>query len=229
MTMRALVWLAAAGVVLGLSMAARADGPKVRAERPRLFLRAKTWDGPSVEQIKTWLGRDEYKLVLKKLSSSGNPEMINLALLYMLKGDEAAGKAAIKRLAGYQAIPGESPSYTGIQAERAAAVYDWLHDHPDLTPDVRKKVVAELERAGEAYYKSLKSGGPSTPFYSRVAGAMAGLTAIAISLQGDSPKADEWVAFAADYLKTKNGTVRQMEDGAAGGASYSYHHMFTGR
>ena len=189
-----------AATVMVIFAAVRADAvePKVCPDRPRLFLRAKAWDGPSVEKIKTWLDRDEYKLVLKKLASPNNPQTINFALLYLLKGDEAAGKAAIERLKGYECEPNESPSYTGIKAERAAAVYDWLHDHPDMTPEVRRKIVAELERAGDDYYKSLKSGGPSTPFYSRVAGSMAGLTTIALALQGDSPKADEWVRFAAE-------------------------------
>ena len=226
--MRLLCCVATAGTVISSALAyCEAAEPKVRPERPRVFLRAKSWDGPSIEQIKTWLDRDEYKLVLKKFASPGNPQTINFALMYLLKGDEAAGKAAIERLKQYQADTSESPSYTGIVAERAAAVYDWLHDHPAMTPEVRKSIAAELERAGDDYYKSLKAGGPSTPFYSRVAGAMAGLTAIGLALHGDSPKADEYVRFAADYLKTKNGTIREVEDGAAGGASYAYHHMFT--
>ena len=38
-----------------------ADVPKVREERPRLVLRAKAWDGPSVEKTKTWMTRPEYR------------------------------------------------------------------------------------------------------------------------------------------------------------------------
>jgi len=33
--------------------------PTVRQDRPRLILRAKTWDGPSIEQIKGWMDRPE--------------------------------------------------------------------------------------------------------------------------------------------------------------------------
>lgn len=214
-------------VVMSWLAIASASEPKVRPERPRLFLRAGKWDGPSVEQIKSWVNREDYKLVLRKLASPSYPQAINFALLYMLTGDEAAGKSAVARLKGFRFSSSESPSYTGIQVQCAAAVYDWLHDHPDMTGEVRQAIAAELERAADSYYKSLKSGGPSTPFYSRVGGAIGGLTAAALALHGDSPKAEEYVRFAAEYLKTKKGTVRQMEDGAAGGASYAFHHMFT--
>jgi len=46
--------------------------PKVREERPRLFVRAKAWDGPSVEKIKTWMDRPEYKH-LRQLDTLPDP------------------------------------------------------------------------------------------------------------------------------------------------------------
>ncbi|MDD4890756.1 MAG: heparinase II/III family protein [Phycisphaerae bacterium] len=213
-------------VLASVASVAAADGPKVRDERPRIFWRAKAWDGPSVEKAREWVKLPEYQKRLPKLTS-GEAPVTGWAAAWLLTDDAAAGQKAVAKLKAYKFDGSESPSYMGIVAERAAAAYDWLHNHPDFDDASRKAVAAELERAGDAWLGTLKTGGPSTPFYSRVAGALAGLTTIGLALHGDSPKADEYVKFAATYLKEKNGTIRQMEDGAAGGGSYSLHHEFT--
>ena len=184
--------------------------PTVRPERPRVFLRAKAWDGPSIEKIRRWMKLPEYRQRAKKLHRTA----IGNALLYLLTDDKAAGKRAVEGLKRFR-IGGSSPSYSGIEAQKCAALYDWLHDHPDLDPESRAKIIAHLEHWGDYYLRYLKSGGP-TPFYSRISGAIAGLTAIGLSLHGDSPKADKYVRYAAYYLKNKIGTIRQVEDGATG-------------
>lgn len=195
--------------------------PAVRKERPRVFLRAKAWDGPSLEKIRGWMKRAEYQRRAKKLPRT----TIGLALLYMLNDDKAAGKKAVARF-NRARISGSSPSYSGIEAQKAAALYDWLHDHPDFDKASRERKRKHLEQWGDRFIRYLKGGG-ATPFYSRISGAIAGLTAIGLSLHGDSPKADEYVRYAADYLRTRIGTIREVEDGATCGGCYGYHHEFT--
>lgn len=211
--------------VFGAVTVLGADGddpsPKVRQERPRLFIRQKAWDGPSVEKLREFMKLPEYQRMTRKL-----PDKIGNAVKH-LGGDEAAGKAAVADLKNNMSIKGDSPSYSGISAQRYAAMYDWLHDHPDLDAESRKKMIAHMEKWADGYMESLKSGGPCTPFYSRVSGAIAGLTAMGLALHGDSPKADEYVRYAAEHLRTKMGRIREVEDGAAGGGTYSYHHEFT--
>ena len=56
-----------------------ATQPHVRPDRPRLFLRAKAWDGPSVEKIKQWMDRPEYKAHWDKVLKHDEYSM-NLAL-----------------------------------------------------------------------------------------------------------------------------------------------------
>jgi len=213
-----------AAVVCGAcSMALAADGvPEVRRERPRVFLRATAWNGPSIEKIRGWMNRPEYQQRAKKLPR----KTIGNAVLFLMTGDEAAGQKAVAGLKGFT-ISGSSPSYSGIEAQKCAALYDWLHDHPDFDEASRKAKAAHMEQWADGYMRSLKRGGPSTPFYSRVSGAIAGLTAIGLALHGDSPKADEYVRYAAAYLREKIGTIREMEDGGTGGGSYGYHHEFT--
>ena len=69
-----------------------APAPKVRPERPRVFIRQKAWDGPSVEKLREFMKSDEFKRMSAKL-----PDKIGSAVKY-LAGDEAAGKAAVANL-----------------------------------------------------------------------------------------------------------------------------------
>lgn len=194
--------------------------PTVHHERPRVFIRQKAWDGPSVEKLKEFMKLPEYQRKAKKLSNT-----IGNAVMYLV-GEESAGKKAVADFKKME-IEGKSPSYSGASAQKYAAMYDWLHDHPDLDLESRKKMIAHMERWADDFMQSLKKGGPSTPFYSRVSGAIAGLTVIGLSLYGESSKAEEYVRYSAEYLRTKIGRIREVEDGAAGGGSYSYHHEFT--
>ena len=202
--------------------------PKVREERPRVFLRREAWDGPSIARTKPWMATDEYERRAVKL---GNPkydryEGLNarLAVLYLMKDDKAAGKKALERFKKGR-ISGRTPSYWGISATRHAAVWDWLHDHPDWTPEARAQKIKHLEAWGDKALGYLR-GKPATPFYSRQSGAFVALTCIGLALYGDSPKAEQYVRFAHDYLVNRFGTIREIEDGATGGGTYGYMHEF---
>jgi hypothetical protein len=199
---------------------ALAGTPKVRNERPRLFVRARAWDGPSVEKIKSWLDRPEYKYALKTVSTCRNP------LKFQLLDDAQAGQKAIDYLAGLK-VPRKagSPSYSGIGTTEIALTYDWLRKHPDFTAEKRKPAIACLEWWGDHFKRYLNPG--CVPFYSRNNGALSGLTAVGLALYGDSPKAQGYLDHAYKYLRENTGTIRQMEDGATGGASYGLMHQFT--
>jgi len=204
---------------------ASADGglPKVRDERPRVLLRAKAWDGPSVEQITTWMDRPEYKAQVGDLS--GYP--IGRALRYLLLDDKEAGAQAVemlKKLPAKPTIEG-SPTYTGEHLTVVAAVYDWMHDHPGLDLASRAKAVRYFEAWGDYFTKYLSPG--VTPFYSRNTGALSGLTAIALAIHGESDKAKGYLEHAYKYLRENAGTIREVEDGATGGATYGLFHQFT--
>ena len=43
------------------------DLPEVRKERPRIFLREKPWDGPSLEKTRGWMRLPEYQERARKL------------------------------------------------------------------------------------------------------------------------------------------------------------------
>ncbi len=224
------VWcLAFVGLILS-TVALAADDlelPTVRDERPRLFLRAEEWDGPAVEKIRTWMDLPEYRTRARKLTGGAAryPSHKNRqALLWMLTDDEEAGRRALERFKATQ-IQGRTPSYWGISSVRSAAAYDWLRNHPGWDEESRAAKIAHLEEWGERSMNYLRRN-PSTPFYSRQPGALVALTTIGLALHGDSPKADEMLRFAHDYLVNGMGTIRQAEDGATGGATYGLMHAF---
>jgi len=226
--MRRALNAAVIGLILGAGWAAAGEAagpvPKVREERPRLVLRAKAWDGPSVEKLKAWFAQPEYQAIQAKLLG----EHKSGALRYLVLGDEAAGKKAVawlKKLTPPDKKPSDSPSYTGEALLYDAMVYDWLRNHPDFAnAEDRKGAVAYLEWWGELFKRHNSPG--VTPFYSRNAGACLGLAAIAIALWGDSPKAEGFLAHAYKDFTENVGTIRQMEDGATGGSSYGIVHEF---
>ena len=195
--------------------------PRVRPERPRLFVRAKAWDGPSIEKIRTWINRPEYKYPLSSISTCRN------AIRYRLLDDKEAGKKAVAHLSSLK-VPAKkpySPSYAGIEVTETCLSYDWLRDHPEFTDAGRKSAIAHLEFYGDYFKRYLSPG--VVPFYSRNTGALAGLTAVALALHGDSPKAQGYLEHAWKYLRENTGTIRRAEDGATGGSSYGLMHQFT--
>jgi hypothetical protein len=202
--------------------------PKVRMERPRIFLRAKAWEGPSVEKIKSWMDRPEYTSHWEKVERSiktDDKKNINLTLLWLLAGNREAGKMCLDRYKE-QRSGGVSPSYWGITDQRMAACYDWLYDHPDFTPDLKTNRCAYLALRCQANMSYLKDE-KENPFYSRFAGALASLTACALAIYGDDPRAEEYLRFAYNCLREKMSPIRQAEDGASGGGSYALHHEYT--
>ncbi|HOX07384.1 MAG TPA: hypothetical protein PK280_13360 [Planctomycetota bacterium] len=220
------------GLILGAGWAAAAGEadplPKVRLERPRIFLRGKAWDGPSVEKIKSWMDREEYKAHWEKVERSFKTEEkrnINLALLWLLAGNREAGKQCLDRYKE-QRSGGVSPSYWGITDQRMAACYDWLYDHPDFTPEMKKNRCEYLALRCQANMSYLKDE-RENPFYSRFSGALASLTACALAIHGDDPRAEEYLRYAYDCLRQRMSTIRRAEDGASGGGSYALHHEYT--
>jgi len=208
---------------LGSAFAAErgAPVPAVRPERPRIFLRAEAWDGPSLEKIRQWMKLPEYQKRAKKLTKF--PRLMNHAANYLITGDEEAGKKAVAGLKKFK-ITGTN-TVRGDGAQQLAALYDWLRDHPDFDEAGRKERIQYMESWGDRFVAHLKKGG-ETPFYSRLSAVLSGLACLGLALHGDSPKADEYVRTAQAFLVEKFGTIREVEDGASGGGGYAIHWEF---
>ncbi|MFO7900536.1 MAG: hypothetical protein R6V58_15930 [Planctomycetota bacterium] len=187
---------------------------KVKKERPRIWILKEEWRGPNVPQLKKWFQLPEYR----KRGVGGHHE-----LQYVVNGDEAAGSKAVAQLCKMK-IGGSSPSYSGAPAQRMAARYDWLRNHPDFTAAKRADVVKHLEKWGD-YFTRFATGRGSCVYYSRYPGAIGGLCCIGLALYGDSPKADKYIAAGYRVL-VEYGKCRAYEGGASAGGTYSIHHAF---
>ncbi|MCX7591781.1 MAG: hypothetical protein N2255_09150 [Kiritimatiellae bacterium] len=202
--------------------------PAVRPEHPRIFLRAKSWDGPSVEKIKSWMNLPEYRAKTEKVRAKlveEGPKNTKLLILYMFADDQEAGREVLNRFMN-QRTSGHTPSYWGIVDQTMAMTYDWLYHPPDPTEAPKKNrrdYLALRCQANIDYLKNTKEN----PFYSRFAGCLGGLTACALAIADEHPNGREYLEFAYNCLREKMGTIREAEDGASGGGSYAYMHEFT--
>jgi len=200
------------------------DQYHVRETRPRIFLRDSVWAGANLPEIRERLDTPEFM----ERFSQVNPlwqHPVGHALYGLMREDSTILAGAVTRLESY-VISGSSPSYSGIAATECAVLFDWLCHHPDFDSVSRRQKVIHMAQWAETFYQYLIDG-EVTPFYSRIPGALAGLTALGLALYGEIPKAAEYIDYAWYFLREKYGTIRQAEDGATGGGCYGFHHVFT--
>ncbi len=212
-------------VMMGLAVAfvasASAAGPLTKTvieERPRIWLRRSAWEGPTIDKIKANLDRPEFKARWSKLGGS----RAGRALKYLVTGDDGDLQRALRGMGNLRLGSG-SPSYRGIDVAEAAVAYDWLHDKMDDA--TRAAARAELERQGMSLVAFCKDG-RSPLYYSRYPGALLGLVTAGLALKGDSPKADEMLAFFRTWGVNEYFKAMAWIDGAAVGGDYTYMHTY---
>jgi hypothetical protein len=198
--------------------AAQPAVPKVRAQRPRIFLRAKTWAGPSIPRIRAWLKRPDYRTRMEKFRR----QPLGRVALARITDDPQLRAEAVQFAAAFR-IRGATPARWSDAMVHAGMLYDWYRDR--LDPDARKALVADMETWGDKAVAYLKGGG-ATPFYDRTSGVLAGLTVVGLALHGDREKAPGYVEYAYRFFKDRFSTCREQEEGAAGGGSYSYYWLY---
>lgn len=210
-------------------------GVTVRADRPRVFLRRDNrdgWTGPSVEKLRANWRRADYQRPERKDKLPRTH--IGQTLLWLITGDELAGLDATSLAAdmvagGMTRARGSTPSYAGISIQRVAAIYDWLHDHGDLDPVSRRLIRDHLQACADEFYNGWLRKNSSTVFYSRRWGCLGSVGVTSLALFGESPAARDMLGYTIRQFRGPNGlgSIRQAEDGGAGGATYSLHHAFT--
>lgn len=92
-------------------------------------------------------------------------------------GDGKGGERAVRRDTGYAVR--SLPVYTAL-------AYDWLHDHPAMTPDLRANALARFEQWLTFYMKEgYHRRSPGTNYH---AGYTIAATFVAIAIAGDAPR-----------------------------------------
>ncbi len=220
---RKAAWCLALGLSLCSCAAARAAeknpfDAEVLQVRPRIFLRADSFEGLTVAKLRTLLNEPDLPGVREKWRS----RPMGRGLLWMVEGkreDLDAAIAGLKRMN----TGGGSWSGRGLNLMQMAALFDWLYE--ELDEPTRRATIAKIEKAADEAAAHVR-GGRAPFFYSRTPGALAGLCVAGLALDGVSDKAEGYLETfrqlgADDFFK-----AYAWVDGAATGATYTLYYTY---
>lgn len=202
-------------------MAAERFAPTELTEtRPRLFMRQELWKGGySLSELRARATVDPYAQRTQSLRTT----RANLALKWLLLGDEDAANEALKLM---KKLPGKvETSYEGTDLIDAALAYDWLHTWQGFTKEDQEFVAAKMINLAHGMRRELSS--PSAhPFHTRMYAWTAGLGIAGLALYGDHPEGAELFEFARKYYETELLPARKLQGGAIHNAfSYGLNYM----
>ena len=187
--------------------------------RPRVFLRNQPFEGITIEKLRSRV--DEPEFAHTKQAWRARP--MGRALLWMIDGKREDLEAAIAGLKKMDA-DGGTWSDRGIKLIRLATLFDWLYK--DLDDATRRETIKKIERATDAAAEHV-SKGRAPFFYSRTPSALAGLCVAGLALSGVSEKADGYLRTFREFGVDEYFQAYQWVDGAATGATYTFHYTYT--
>ncbi|HJZ86475.1 MAG TPA: heparinase II/III family protein, partial [Polyangia bacterium] len=121
-------------------------------------------------------------------------------------GDKQGGDDVVTHDTGY-------PIRT--HASFAALAYDWLHDAPGMTPELRARILGRL-KVWLRWYDT-KGYMRDDPYANYFCGYLAATTFAGLATAGDAPEGERWLAFARDHLLARlqlPALANQMRGGA---------------
>lgn len=182
---------------------------KIRADRPRILLRAEKWRGPALEEIRRRAGADAWKPFVNMLTGKGAGPA-SLALHYLATGDTGSADRAVNLL--QKRIFSKGISLDGDALEEAAAAFDWLADYPGFKGEKREKAVQRIAQAAERLMLRLEVG--MHVFHTRMYTWATGLACAGISLMGEHPRAGDYFNFGCIFWMTRLMPAREYQGGA---------------
>jgi hypothetical protein len=192
---------------------------KVVEVRPRVFLRRGSFEGLTIEKLRSRLGEPEFAGV----SDKWRARPMGRALRWMLEGkseDFDAAVAGLKRME----VAGGSWSDRGLALVRLAALFDWLYE--DLDEPTRRETIQKIEQAADAATRHIR-GGHAPFFYSRTPSALSGLCVAGLALSGVSDRAEGYLQTFREFGVEEYFRAYQWVDGAATGATYTLSYTYT--
>jgi hypothetical protein len=188
---------------IGLAWESFAAGhPSIHPEHPRLFFRRRQWGprGLTLAEVRARGAGFADGLDAERLPSpEGAP---NLAMRYVITGDESAAGEAIRQMkAGYH-DRGPWTTTQGDEIEAIAIAYDWLsgcYDH--FSEQDRHEIQQVLVRGGRDCIKILSTGG--SIYHTRMYAWANGALLSGLALYGDRSEAKELIDFGIRYYKDR--------------------------
>ncbi|MHC4916413.1 MAG: heparinase II/III domain-containing protein [Planctomycetota bacterium] len=186
--------------------------PRSRLEtcRPRLFLRSGDWGkGLSVAGLRERCARKPYSDRLRLLRTT----RANLALKWLITGDEKAAGAALASLRKFDRKVATSDD--GLELIDASLAYDWLHTWKGFGARDKHAVEDRLLKLALSMRDHLTGEGPHV--FVGVAG---------LALHDARPEGRELFEFARRYYQEKLLPARKIQGGAMhNGLSYGPNYM----
>ena len=233
--MRHLTIAAAAVLTMCICTLARAahveiipPGEKIKKNRPRMLLRPKaTPYAISLGQLKA-LKRDAgFQEALSTLEGRERAE--SQAMVWLLTGDEAAVDKVIARLKTYETSTKRIPPRHAFDVfyglRELSLAYDWLHNHPKLTKELKAKV------RDMAFVIADKWGieeGDDHVFHNYTWMNNSGLALWAMASYGDDPRSEKLMKLVRTRFRERMFPSMEHLDGQTGDAmGYWYHHCLT--
>jgi hypothetical protein len=204
--------------------AAEARGPfpatRLEAGRPRLFFRQEKWSGGlSVAELRARAQSEPFKDRMRLLRTT----RANLALKWLITGDETAAAEALK---GLKSLPAKlATSEDGNDLIDAALAYDWLHGWKGFSAVDRQEAATRM-LALAAEMRSYLEGPGAHIFHTRMYAWNAGVGMAGLALHGDRSEGAQLFAFARHYYETRLLPARRLQGGAMhNGFSYGLNYM----
>ena len=112
----------------------------------------------------------------------------------------------------------------GLRLVQLATLFDWLYT--DLDDATRRGTIKKIENAADAAAEHV-SRGQAPFFYTRTPSALAGMCVAGLALSGVSDKADGYLRSFRKFGVNEYFKAYQWVDGAATGATYTFHYTYT--
>ncbi len=209
---------------LGLSGRDASSGsfPPSRLEtcRPRLFFRPESWPGGrSVAELRARAATEPFKDRVRLLRTT----RANLALKWLISGDEAAAAEALAGLKSLRTKLGTSDE--GTELVDAALAYDWLFAWKGFSAEDRRMVEDRMLSLAAGMRAYLEGEGAHV-FHTRMYAWTAGVGLAGLALHDVRPEGAGLFGFARRYYEERLLPARAIQDGAMhNGLSYGPNYM----
>jgi hypothetical protein len=209
------LWLLVALAAAGEGAAVSSGPTRLENCRPRLFFRPAAWPGGrSVAQLREISKTAPFNDRLRLLRTT----RANLALKWLISGDERDGAAALRALLDFDARLATSSE--GVELLDVALAYDWLHTWEGFAARDKALVEERMLALAGAMRAALTDEGAHI-FHTRMYSWMAGVGLAGLALHDARPEGAALFEFARRYYEERLLPARALQDGTMhNGLSY---------
>jgi len=181
----------------------------VEQSRPRLFIRPTVWEGGlSVAQLRARVKESPFKERVHLLRTT----MANLALKWLVEGDEKAAGEALGKMRRWSRTK-VVDSFDGTALIDLALGYDWLYTWPGFSDEDKHAVETKMADYA-AKLRDYLAGSGAHVFHTRMYAWNAGVGMVGLAIHDTHPAGPGLFRFARDYYEKRLAPARQVQGGA---------------